>query len=67
MKSYLWLYRTGRENISIVFYDYQPTRAGEYPKRFLTGFQGYLKVGGYSDYHQVPDVGRMPDGSFIKP
>lgn len=55
-KSYLWLYRTERENIPIVLYDYQPTRAGEHPKRFSTGFQGYLQVDGYSSYHQVPDV-----------
>ncbi len=33
-KSYLWLYHTGREDIPIVPYDYQPTRAGEHPKRF---------------------------------
>lgn len=49
--SYLWLYRTGREDIPIVLYDYQPTRTGEHPKRFLTGFQGYLQVDGYSGYH----------------
>ncbi|AZV43854.1 transposase [Peribacillus asahii] len=55
-KSYLWLYRTGRDDISIVLYDYQPTRAGEHPKRFLTGYQGYLQVDGYNGYNQVPDV-----------
>ena len=55
-KFYLWLYRTGREDIPIVLYDYQPTRAGEYLKRFLTGFEGYLQVDGYSGYHQAPDV-----------
>lgn len=27
-KSYLWLYRTGRDDIPIVLLDYQPTRAG---------------------------------------
>lgn len=50
-----------------VLYDYQPTRAGEHPKRFLTGFQGYLQVDGYSGYHQVPDVGRMLNESLMKP
>ncbi|MFS0667703.1 IS66 family transposase [Peribacillus frigoritolerans] len=55
-KSYLWLYRTGRDDIPIVLYDYKPTRAGEHPKRFLTGYQGYLQVDGYSGYNQVPDV-----------
>ncbi|MBT2673223.1 transposase [Streptomyces sp. ISL-14] len=52
----MWLYRTGRDDIPIVLYDYQPTRAGEQPKRFLTGYQGYLQVDGYSGYNQVPDV-----------
>lgn len=55
-KSYMWLYRTGREGPAIVLYDYQPTRSGEHPKAFLKGFQGYLQVDGYSGYHQVPDV-----------
>ena len=53
---YLWLYRTGREDITIVLFDYPPIRAGEHPKRFLTGFKGYFQVDGYSGYHQVPDV-----------
>ena len=37
-KSYLWLYRTGKEGPPIILYDYQETRAGEHaeelPKRF---------------------------------
>lgn len=55
-KSYLWLYRTGTEGPPIVLYDYQKTRAGENPKKFLTGFKGYLQVDGYAGYHVVPDV-----------
>ncbi len=34
-KSYLWLYRTGRGGPSIVLYDYQTTRAGKHPCRFV--------------------------------
>lgn len=55
-KSYLWLYRTGKEGPSIILFDYQPTRAGENAKRFLSGFKGYLQVDGYSGYNKVPDV-----------
>lgn len=55
-KSYLWLYRTGIEGPPIVLYDYQKTRAGENPKRFLTGFKGYLQVDGYAGYHKVENV-----------
>lgn len=54
--SYLWLYRTGIEGPSIVLYDYQETRAGENPKKFLHGFSGYLQVDGYAGYHKVENV-----------
>jgi len=55
-KSYLWLYRTGREVPPIVWYDYQPSRGGEHPRNFLKGFSGYLHVDGYSGYHKVSGV-----------
>ncbi|AEF93529.1 transposase IS66 [Desulfotomaculum nigrificans CO-1-SRB] len=55
-KSYLWLYRTGRMGPHIVLYEYQPTREGEHPSRFLNGFKGFLHVDGYSGYNKVPDV-----------
>jgi transposase len=54
--SYLWLYRTGRDGPPIILYDYQQTRGGEHPRKFLTGYTGYLQVDGYSGYHKVPDV-----------
>ncbi len=55
-KSYMWLYRTGREAPGVVLYEYQPTRSGTHPKAFLKGFAGYLQVDGYPGYHDVPDV-----------
>ena len=55
-KSYMWLYRTGREAPAIVLYEYQPTRGREHPQAFLKGFRGYLHVDGYSGYHGIPDV-----------
>lgn len=54
--SYMWVYRSGREGVPVVLYDYQPSRAGEHAKKFLKGFQGYLQVDGYSGYHKVPNV-----------
>jgi len=54
--SFLWLYRTGRVGPPIVLYEYQQTRGGEHPRRFLTGYHGYLQADGYSGYHKVPDV-----------
>lgn len=55
-KSYMWLYRTGREDPPLVLYDYQETRAGEHAKEFLKGFKGYLHVDGYAGYHKVSGV-----------
>lgn len=55
-KSYMWLYRSGRSGPPIVLFDYQPTRAKEHPKKFLTGFKGYLHVDGYPGYHELEDV-----------
>jgi len=55
-KSYLWLYRTGREDPAIVLYDYRTTRANKHPLNFLTGFKGYLHVDGYSGYNNLPNI-----------
>ena len=54
--SYMWLYRTGRDGVPIVLYDYQMTRAGKHPEKFLQGFSGWLHVDGYAGYHKVKDV-----------
>lgn len=55
-KSYMWLYRSGRDGPPIVLYDYQESRAKEHPKKFLEGFTGYLHVDGYSGYHDVENA-----------
>ena len=55
-KSYMWLYRTGREEPAIVLYDYRTTRASKHPSRFLEGFNGYLHVDGYSGYNGLKDI-----------
>ena len=54
--SYMWLYRTGREGPPIILYEYQTTRAGKHPKKFLEGFKGYLHVDGYDGYTVVPEI-----------
>lgn len=55
-KSYMWLYRTGRDGPPIVLFDYRPTRAGKHPIEFLSGFSGYLQVDGYAGYESIPNV-----------
>lgn len=55
-KSYLWLYRTGRDGPPVVLYDYQRTRASKHPLKFLSGFKGYLHVDGYAGYNNLPNI-----------
>lgn len=55
-KSYLWLYRSSRAGPAIILFDYQQTRAAEHPRRFLSGFSGYLHVDGYAGYEGLPGV-----------
>lgn len=55
-KSYLWMYRTGHEGPPIILYEYQPSRSGDHPRNFLSGFKGYLHVDGYGGYHKVANV-----------
>ena len=54
-QSFMWLYRTGGDTKTpVVLYEYQPTRSGSHPKRFLEGYRGYLHTDGYSGYHSLP-------------
>lgn len=55
-KSYMWLYRTGREGPPIVLYEYQTTRSGKHPQAFLKEFKGYLHVDGYGGYERIPNI-----------
>ena len=55
-QSTMWLYRSGRDGPPIVLFDYQPTRAGEHPRKFLAGFSGYLQVDGYAGYDSLSGV-----------
>jgi len=55
--NYMWLYasaQTGKHRMYL--YDYQPSRSNKHPKRFLTGFSGYLQSDGYQGYNAVEDV-----------
>jgi transposase len=55
-ESFMWLYRTGCIGPPIVLFEYQPTREGEHPRKFLAGFKGYLHVDGYAGYNNIPNV-----------
>ena len=56
-KSYLWVYRTGNDGKPpIVLSDYKPGRGSEHPKKFLSGYKGFLHTDGWDAYHKLPDV-----------
>lgn len=71
-KSQLWLFRSSVEAMRpIVLFDYQTSRSGEHPKRFLGhydlhAFKGYLQVDGYAGYNKIPDVIRVACMAHIR-
>jgi transposase len=52
-QSYMWLYRTGRDDVPIVLYEYTQGRSGDYAKDFLKGFNGFIHTDGYAGYHKL--------------
>ena len=52
-KSQLWAQMSAGPEPPIVLFEYDPTRAGEVPKRLLAGFCGALHTDGYSGYAPV--------------
>ena len=58
-KSYMWVYRTGRHRDSqIILYKYEVGRSGDFAKKFLQGFCGYLHCDGWSGYDKVENAER---------
>ena len=56
-KSYMWLYMTGAfEERQIVLYSYDESRSGGVPKKYLSGYSGYLQTDGYTGYNSVDKV-----------
>lgn len=55
--SYMWIYLSGSDDLpSIVLYEYQAGRSGDFPKAFLDGFCGIVQCDGYNGYNKVEDV-----------
>ena len=56
-KSYMWVYRGGDPQKPVLIYQYQPTRSGQVPLKFLDSYQGYVQSDAYSGYETL---GRQP-------
>lgn len=54
-KSYMWAYRGGGNQPSIV-YEYQETRGGYHAQQFLAGFKGYLQSDAFSGYNWADEA-----------
>ena len=52
-QSYLWVLRGGEQNHPLIYYEYDPSRSSEVPKRLLRGFQGFLQTDGYEGYAAI--------------
>ncbi len=48
--SYMWLFRRGDPQRPALFYQYQPTRAGDVARTFLGDYQGIVQTDGFSGY-----------------
>lgn len=58
-KSYMWVYRTGRyTEHSAVLYKYEVGRSGDFAKKFLENFSGYIHCDGWSGYDKVENSKR---------
>ena len=56
-KSYMWLYRTGRDAPQqLVLYEYRQSRGAKHPETFLKDYRGYLHADGYAVYYGLPGV-----------
>ena len=56
-KSYMWLYRTGREAPQqLVLFEYRQSRRAEHPEEFLKDYRGYLHADGYIGYYTLPGI-----------
>ena len=57
--SLMWVYCNGKMNDrSIIIFEYQQTRGGVHPAKFLKGFTGFLVCDGYDAYNAVTGTKR---------
>ena len=57
--SRMWVYCNGKMNDrSIIIFEYQQTRGGVHPAKFLSGFTGFLICDGYDAYNAVTGTKR---------
>ena len=61
--SYLWALRGGPAGHPLIYYEYDPSRSAEVPKRLLRNYQGFLQTDGYEGYTAL---GQEPRISHVR-
>lgn len=54
-KSYMWVFKGGRENRPALLYQYHRTRSGEAALDFLGDYQGYVQSDAFSGYERLSE------------
>lgn len=49
-KSYMWVFRGGDVERSALIFQYEPSRSGKIPQKYLDGYKGYIQTDGYAGY-----------------
>ena len=56
-KQYMWVYRTGKHcKRQIVIYEYNKSKSGDVPEKFLGDYNGYAHTDGYAAYNKLTKV-----------
>jgi transposase len=48
--SYMWIFRRGDPEKTVLIYQYHPSRSGDVAREFLRDFEGYVQTDGYKGY-----------------
>ncbi|MEE4262555.1 MAG: IS66 family transposase [Desulfobacteraceae bacterium] len=54
-KSYMWVFKGGREDRPVLLYQYHRTRSGDAALNFLKDYQGYIQSDAFSGYECLSD------------
>ena len=55
-KSYMWVFRGGTKENPIVYYEYRPSRKGQFLKERLSGFSGVVMTDGFAGYNFLNEI-----------
>ena len=58
--SYMWVFRGGRPDKPIIYYQYRTSRSAQFLKEFLNGYEGFIQADGLATYNahlkETPEI-----------